>query len=275
MEKGRGIILVLTIAVVITMAALPCPADEKKEDETSLFAEDDQRGPRSRRGRIELTEEEIGRILESLKKSDPEKAKELVKLREKDLDELRNELRRHGGDEYNKIIHERIAKWRQQRRAEFIDWLQKNYRREARELATLKSRDPDLYDKKLDSLRRKLDPIREAERRNPELAVVLKEDLKLQERRDELVAKIGAAKSENEKKKLVAQLQEVVAGRYDLIVRQRQIAYERLLRRLEELQKWINKSRAKIAEYRKKEAKVQEVNRRMQELLEGKKEFEW
>ncbi|MHC4495497.1 MAG: hypothetical protein ACYSYM_06710 [Planctomycetota bacterium] len=275
MENGRGIILVLTIAVVITVAALPCPADEKKKDEQSLFAEDEQRGPRSRRGRIELTNEEIERILQSLKKSDPDKAKELVKLREKDPQEFRDDLRRHGGPEYDKIVHERIAKWRQQRQADFIDWLEKNYRRKARELATLKSRDPNLYDKQLDSLRRKLEPIREAERRNPELAEVLKEDLQLKERRDELIVKIKAAKTEEGKKALVAQLEKVLGDRYDLILRRKQIEYERLLRWVEGLQNRIKKSRAEIAEAKKKEAKAENVKKRKSELLEGKIEFNW
>jgi len=276
MEKSRGIIFVLLMAAVVAGIALPCPAGEKeKEDEKNIWEEGGQRGLRQRRGRIELTGEDVDRILESLKKSDREKAKELVKLREKDPEEFRDELRRHGGDEYNKIIQEHIANWRQQRRAEFIDWLQKNYRRDARELATLKSRDPDLYDKKLNSLRRKLDPIREAERRNPELAEVLKEDLQLKERRDELIVKIRAAKTEEDKKALVAQLEKVLGDRYDLILRRKQIEYERLLRWLEGLQNRIKKSRAEIAQAKKKEAKAENVKKRTSQLLEGKEDFNW
>lgn len=275
MENSRGIILVLTIAVVTTMAALPCPADEKKEEDKSIFSEDEQRGPRSRRGRIELTDEEIGRILQTVKKSDPEKAREIAKLREKDPQQFRNELRRHGEAEYDKIVREHIARWRQQRLEDFLNWLKKNYRRKHRELMSLKERDPDLYDKRLDSLRRKLDPIREAERRNPELAVVLKEDLQLKERRDELIVKIRGAKTKEDKKALVAQLEKVLGDRYDLILRRKQIEYERLLKWLEGLQNRIKKSRTEIAEAKKKETKAENVKKRKSELLEGKKDFNW
>ncbi|TKJ37045.1 MAG: hypothetical protein CEE38_09080 [Planctomycetes bacterium B3_Pla] len=275
MENSRGIILVLTIAVVITVAALPCPADEKKEEEKSIFAEDEQRGSRSRRGRIELTDEEIGRILQTVRKSDPEKAKEIAKLREKDPQEFRSELRRHGEAEYDKIIREHIDRWRQQRLEDFLNWLKKNYRRKHRELMSLKERDPDLYDKRLDSLRRKLDPIREAERRNPELAEILKEDLQLKERRDELIVKIRAAKTEGDKKGLVAQLEKVLGDRYDLILKKKQTEYERLLRWVETLQNRIKKSRAEIAEAKKKEVKAENVKKRKSELLEGKKDFNW
>ncbi len=276
MEKGRGIILVLAIAVVMTMAALPCPADEKdKEDEKSIWAEDGQRRLRSARGRIELTNEEIERILQTIRKSDPEKAKEIVKLREKDPEQFRGELRRHGKEEYDKIVREHIARWRQQRLEDFLNWLKKNYRRKHRELVSLKERDPDLYDKRLDDLRDKYGPIREAERRNPELAVVLKEDLQLKERRDELIVKIRAAKSEGDKKALVAQLEKVLGDRYDLILRRKHIEYERLLRWVETLQKRIKKSRAEIAKAKKKEAKAENVKKRTSELLEGKKDFNW
>ncbi len=276
MEKSRGIIFVLLMAAVVAGVALPCPAGEKeKEDEKNIWEEGGQRGLRQRRGRIELTGEDVDRILESLKKSDREKAKELVKLREKDPEEFRDELRRHGGDEYNKIIQEHIANFRQQRLEDFLNWLKKNYRRKHRELVSLKERDPDLYDKRLDDLRDKYGPIREAERRNPELAVVLKEDLQLKERRDELIVKIRAAKTVVDKKGLVAQLEKVLGDRYDLILRRKQIEYERLLKWLEGLQNRIKKSRAEIAEAKKKEAKAENVKKRTSQLLEGKEDFNW
>ncbi|MEA3225740.1 MAG: hypothetical protein U9Q07_07290 [Planctomycetota bacterium] len=275
MEKCRGVVLLLAVGAVVMVTALPCPADEKKEEGKSIFTEDEPRGQRPVRWRIELTKEEIGRVLESLKKHDPENAKELVKLRGRDPEKFKEELRRHGGKEYQKILRERYGKWRQQRRADFLNWLAKNYRRDARELAGLKGRDPDLYEKKLDAMRKKYDPIRDAERRNPELAVVLKEDLRLKERRNELIAKIRATKKQDDKKKLIAELQDVVAERYDLIVRRKRIAYERLIKRVEELQNWIKKSRAEIADAGKAEVKTENLKQRMKTLLEGKKGFTW
>lgn len=113
-------------------------------------------------------------------------------------------------------------------------------------------------------------------RRNPELAEVLIEDLKLKKRRDELVKNIKAAQSDREKRKLIADLEEVVAGRFDLIVRRKQIAYERLLRWLDELQKRLRESRAEISRRRDDKFKNENVKKRMQDLLgETPTEFRW
>ncbi|HEC03842.1 MAG TPA: hypothetical protein ENI81_09930 [Phycisphaerales bacterium] len=275
MEKCRGIVLVLAVAAVLTTSGLPCGAEEKKQEDKSLFTQDDQRSQRLRRWQPELTKEEITRVLESLKKKDPKTANELVKLRGREPDRFQEELRRRGGEAYEEIRREHAERWRQQRRAEFLDWLKKNYRREARSLASLKGRNPDLYEEKLNAMRQKYDPIRDAERKNPELAVVLKEDLRLKERRNELVAKIKATKKQDDKKKLITELNDVVARRYDLIVQRKIISYEWLTKRLEDLQNYIKRSKAEIEEARKKEIKAENIKQRMKILLEGKKGFTW
>jgi hypothetical protein len=267
----------LAVAAVVAVAALPCPADEKKEDDRTIFDPDEQRGPRSWRSRVELTKEEINRVLENLKKHDPENAKKLVKLQGgQDQEKFREALRRHGGEEYEKILREHAERWRQQRRAEFLDWLKKNYRREARELESLKDRDPDLYEKRYDAIRKKYGPIYEAERRgNSELVVVLKDDLRLKERRNELIAKIRATKKQDDKRKLIAELEDVVGARYVLILRRKQIEYERLLKWLERVQNHINNRKTEIEEAKKKEIKAENIKQRMKTLLEGKKGFTW
>jgi hypothetical protein len=282
METRRGIILVFVMTAVVAVAALPCPAAEtekKDKDEESIWTEDERGGPRSGRGpgrgRFELTDEEIDRIMEDLKKRAPEKAKELEKLREKEPEKFRAELRRHAREEFGKVVRERIEKWRQQRRADFLEWLGKTVPKEARELAKLKDKDPDLYAEKYDRIRRIYYRIFEESRRNSELAAVLLEDLELKKKRDALVGKIKAAKNEKERKKLNAQLEKVVSDRYDLIVRQKQIAYERLLKWLEELRNRIRESRAEIVKWQDKEAKAENVEQRAKELLEGKKGFTW
>ena len=72
---------------------------------------------------------------------------------------------------------------------------------------------------------------------------LMKTQLKLKKRKDELLTKIKAAKTQKEKEKLTTELEEVLGRRYDLIVRRKQIAYERLLKRLEELKNRIKQSR--------------------------------
>jgi hypothetical protein len=213
--------------------------------------------------------------MKGLQESNPEKAKELAKLREKDPNQFSFELRRHGHEEFGKIIRERIDNWRKRRRAEFLESLEKLVPKEAQELAKLKDKNPDLYAEKYELALKKYGRIIEEGRRNPELAEVLIEDLKLKKRRDELLKKIKAVKSENENKKLVAELEEVVAGRFDLIVRRKQIAYERLLRWLEELRKRIRESRGEIFKWRDEKFKNENVKQRTQDLLEEIPKFNW
>ena len=293
MESSRGIILVLAMAAVVTVSVLPCSAqrrsEEKKED---IWVGDEPRGPRAGprpgpgpgpgrgpigRGprRFELTDEEIDRIMKGVKESDPAKAKELAELREKDPEKFRDELRRHGREQFGKIIRERIDNWRKTRQAEFLEWLEKPVPKEARDLAKLKERNPNIYAEKFELVWKKYGRVFEEGRRNPELSDILLEDLKLQERRDELLKKIKAARSEKEKKKLVAELEEVIAGRFDLIVRRKQIAYERLLKWLEELQDRIKKSRAEIAKYNDEKVKAENVKQRREDLLEETPKFRW
>ena len=286
MELTRRVILVLAIAAVAAVTFLPCSADEK--DEKDIWTEDGPRGPgrgpRPGPGRgpgrgprrFELTDEEIDRIMKGLQESNPEKARELTKLREKDPNQFSFELRRHGREEFEKISKERMAKFWSERREKFLEWLGKAVPEEAQELAKLKEISPDLYAKKFELIRRKYWRIFEESRRNPGLAEVLLEDLRLKKTRDELVKNIKAAQSEREKKKLIADLEKVVAGRFDLIVRRKQIAYARLLRWLQELQKRITESEGEIARWRDDNFKHANVKQRMQDLLgETSTEFKW
>jgi hypothetical protein len=276
MELSRRIILVLVVAVVATVIFLPCFAEENK-DEKVIWNEDERRGPGPGRGarRVELTDEEIDRIMKDIEESDPEKAKELAKLRETDPNQFSFELRRHDPEEFGKIIKERMAKLWSEMREKYLEWLGKVAPEEAQELAKLKEISPDLYAKKFELVRRKYWRIFVESKRNPELADVLLEDLRLKKRRDELLRNIKAVRSEKEKKKLVAELEEVVAGRFDLLVRRKQLAFEGLLKRLEELRKHIKESRGEINIWRDKKFKNDNVKKRMQDLLEENPKFNW
>ena len=72
MKAKYGLLLILMLAAMITVSALPCWAqgtsEEKKED---IWTEGDSRGPGRggpRRGpRFDLTDEEIDRIIKSIK----------------------------------------------------------------------------------------------------------------------------------------------------------------------------------------------------------------
>jgi len=146
---------------------------------------------------------------------------------------------------------------------------------DAKELARLKDTSPDHYGEKYELVWRKYGRIYDENRRNPELAKILLEDVKLQKRRDDLIARIKATKNDRQQKRLQSELQEVVGLRYDLIVRRKQMAYEWLLKRLEELQNHINESRAEILKAQDAKVKEENIEKRTQELLEEKKGFHW
>ncbi|MHC4728078.1 MAG: hypothetical protein ACYS17_12715 [Planctomycetota bacterium] len=299
MELRRGIIVILVITAITTVTILPCFSQEKKTEE-DIWAKDEPRGPgggpgrggpgggpgrggrgggpvRGGRGhgRFELTEDEINRILKNLQISNPTKVKELKELREKDPNQFSLELRRHGREEYGKIIRERIEKWRKERQNEFIEWLKKAAPKESRDLAKLNKTNPNLYTDKFEDVWRKYERIFEEGRRNPELSNVLLEDLKLKKTREGLVKKIKASRDERQKKLLAAELEEVVARRFDLIVRRKQIEYERLLRWLKELQDRITERKKEMNIWMDEEYKDVNVKKRMQDLFEETSGFSW
>jgi hypothetical protein len=277
MGKIRGIILALATAAAVLVAVPPCRAGENNNRRDNQGIWNEGRPGRPGRGwgqrRFELTENEIDRIMQDLEKRDPAKAKELEDLRKKNPEKFRNQLREHARDELEKIGRERWEKWLQERRAAFLGWLGENAPDESRELAGLKDADPNLYSKKYDLVRRRYWPIFDESRRNPEWAQVLLEDVKLQKRQDELVGRIKAATNKNVEKRLTDELENVVAQRYDVILRRRQMAYERLLRRLDNLKNQIKNSRNDILKYQDPKIKEENVKQRTKELLEKKKRF--
>ncbi|MHC4461491.1 MAG: hypothetical protein ACYS6W_07930 [Planctomycetota bacterium] len=278
MKKGYGIILVLAMAAVLTVSALPGLAERgSKEKKENIWTEEEPRGPRRGPGRrrFQLTDEEIDRIMKGLKERDPAKAKELTKLREKEPDKFRLELRNVAREEFGKIIRERIENWRQRRQAEFIEWLGKNYPPEAKILTTLKEKDPKLFITAFDRAMEKYGYIYRAWLQNPELGRVLKEKLELKEKQDKLLRRIRDARNDKEKEELTRQLQEVVSSRFDLMVREKQIAYKQLLKRLEELKKRVEESQAEVDELMDPKFKKQKVDARVEELIGRTKGLRW
>jgi len=284
MKASYGVILVLAMAAVIILSILPCSAqrmgEEKKED---IWREDEPRGPRGgpRRGpgpgrrRFELTDEIIERIMKDLAEGDPAKAKELAKLREKEPDKFKDELREVMRKQFSERIRKHMDERRRKWQAGFLEWLGKNYAPVAEKLAKLKEQDPELYIKAFDRAVEKYGDIYKAWTQNPELGRVLKEKLELKEKRDRLLRRIRAAKSEKDKKKLITQLEEVVNSRFDLMVREKQIAYERLLKKLEELKKRVEESQAEVDRLMDVEFKTENVKARVEELMRRTRKIKW
>jgi len=157
--------------------------------------------------------------------------------------------------------------------AEYLEWLKKNYPEEAEKLAGLKDRKPKLHTRRMALALKKYRRIFEAERENPELAKVLKEDLELKEERNKLLRKIRASVNDAEKKRLTEELEEVVSSRFDLIVKRKQIEYEQLSEKLEKLKEQVKRSEAEVEKW--ENIKDKEVKQRVEELISRTEKFSW
>ena len=169
----------------------------------------------------------------------------------------------------------RMRERMREREAEHLEWLEKNFPEEAKKLAALKEENPELYRKQMAISLKKYGGIKEAEKENPELAKVLKEDLALKGKRNRLVRQIRTSKDDEQKEKLTEELEEIISDRFDLIVRRKQIAYEQLLKKLEKLKKEVKKSEAAIEKWKNADLKNEKVKARLEELVSGSGKFRW
>ncbi|MHC4271032.1 MAG: hypothetical protein ACYST2_01815 [Planctomycetota bacterium] len=251
--------------------------------------------------RLELTEERIERVMQRIEENDPDKAKELQQLREQDPEEFKKELstmlqqrrgrseegiRRGRGrrdddaDSGDRETEEEESERREERRRyfqrraeEYLEWLKENYPNEAERLARVKEEKPDTYERNLIFSYRRYEPIMDASEDDPELAEVLKQELQLKIERDRLVLKIRSTDNEQQKEKLAEQLKEVVSERFDLIIKRKEIAYERMLARLERLKKEAEEGKVSLEEFINE--KEQNVEERVQRLLSRERRFRW
>ncbi len=283
-----------TIMALLAVIALPCLGGEEDE-------------PRGEHRRHELSGEFVDRVLERMAQDAPDKAEELTKLRKENPEKFKAEFREilqkfaprehmggpphpemegpgHGGpgrgdhgrgeggrggrSERDRRRHEQYVE-------EHLEWLGKNYPEDANELAELKEKNPEHYPRRLGISIRRWRRIIEAEKENPELAEVLKENMELRKKQYQLIRKITATEDEAEKEELAAELKEVVNRRFDIIIKRKQIAYEQLLKKLEELKKEIEKSKASVEKWNDTEFKKEKVKARIEELLSGKHKFRW
>lgn len=160
----------------------------------------------------------------------------------------------------------------QRRHEEFIQWLQKNNPELAAELEQIREKDPGLYFTRVMDARRRYDPIIDTEKRNPELAKVLLEDLAMQKQRDELLKKLrGTGGAEREK--LLQELKSLVSQRFDLIIRKKTLQYQELEERLKRLREEIEKRRSEINKL--KDSKEQAVEEHVKELTAQAEKIQW
>lgn len=256
---------------------------------------------------MRLTEEKIERVMNWLAEKNPNRAAELRQLREKNPEKFKAEVRRTWQKQFGpkKAGHrarqrgrgpegrradirpgmkrgpgregpkgmERVRKHMQQRHRELTGWLEKNYPEEAQKLTELREKHPELYHKRAGLCWRRYHRIMEAQEDNPKVAEVLKEDLELKNQRGKLLKQIKAATDKKTKEKLTTQLEGIVSDRFDLIVKRKQLRYEELSNKLEELKKQVRQSEARVQKL--KDSKNKEVKQRLKGLLEEAERIRW
>ena len=310
MKKKNVTMFVLAMGIILLLtASLPCWTAEKEgeKEEESVWQEDEPRGRGGGFRRFELTDEVIEHMMSRLAESDPAKAKELAKLRKKDPEKFKAELREVMRERFGRRWGEQVKgggrygpgrgmefggrgerggprepagkrgmgrMMRERYNEEFLEWLKKDYPKVAEELAELRDKKPELFERKLEILIRMYRRIFEVSKESPRLANALKEDLQLKRQRNRLLVRIRTVKDEDKKKELIKELEKVVSNRYDVILRRKQIEYENLLKKLEKLKEQVKKSEAAVERWKDAEFKSENVNARLKELR-SKGEFRW
>jgi len=243
-----------------------------------------------------LTEDRINNMLERIAKENPKEAEKLKKMRKENPDMFMKELhkrmpqsrRRKSGDSDRRPERDRGEKMHdgprgggprgerfaqmEKKKEEYIKWLKETYPDEFTRLEELKEKQPELYFRQMMVSGKKFGRIFEASKNDPELAAILKEDMALKQKRQELTKQISKA-NDREKADLIKELEVVIGQRFDLILKRKQIAYDKLRQRLEKLKEEVKTSQDEVEKWKDtKDAKVQE---RVKELLKKSEKFNW
>ncbi|MHC4926342.1 MAG: hypothetical protein ACYTER_03240 [Planctomycetota bacterium] len=155
----------------------------------------------------------------------------------------------------------------------FFAWLEKNYPQKANELKEIGNTQPDKFGQRIAHIIKAYEPIQKADKHNPELAKVLREDLKLQQQRNQILKQLRSAKSKEEQDKLLGELNTVVGARFDVIIQKKQIQYNMTRNRLDSLNKRLQRHGTELQKL--KDEKNQNVEKRMKDLTDGKIKMDW
>ena len=89
----------------------------------------------------------------------------------------------------------------------------------------------------------------------------------------ELLKKLRRTTDPDKKEQVTAQLRDLISQRFDLIIKRKEIQYQRLLKQLEELKGEVKTREAELAEYRAN--KDQHISSRIEDLVQKTERFEW
>ncbi|MEN8126522.1 MAG: hypothetical protein ABFR90_01825 [Planctomycetota bacterium] len=223
----------------------------------------------------QLTEKQIQQVLNTLKKTNPQKAAQLEKLKNTDAEKfiaaIREEMQKQSGKS-EKPTPEKWEDKLHKKHENFLVWFKKQYPEDHKELIELQQANPEKFVQQVIDLMKIYGPIQRTARSSPKLAKAMKKNLDLQKRRDALLLQIRVA-SEDQRKELVKELNVVISQRFDTIVLEKKIQNDALRARLNGLQKKLD-ARARELETLKKN-KDQSVQNRIDELIEQPEKVNW
>ncbi len=253
-----------------------------------------------KQGERRISEEQIKGIMRRIAENNPEKAEHLRQLREKNPQEFREQMRlligargnrddnrtrgQHSGQSKGEKGKEGMPGMRTpgrgggfgrrmaERHDEYVKWFKKEFPEKAQKMEALREKYPEKYMKLMQVGQKKYSPIMRAQKSNPELAKVLKEDILLQSQRDQLLKELRSA-DKKESKALRKELKEIVSSRFDIIVRKKQLHYEDMLKKLQALEKKVNKQQAEVESL--KDKKNETIEQRIEELVGKTEKISW
>jgi len=256
------------------------------------------------------TQEQTEEMLLQIRRTDPQKADELAKLREQDpakfkmvlgnimreraMNRMKEQWRQRGGMQpgspegtmpegmgmgpwkgFEGAGPEMMQEWMRERGEEYAKWLKENFPDEASRLEGLKDKNPEQYMRAMGITWKKYGRIYLSSKDNPQLTQVLKEQMALKDKRTSLLQQIKSTTDEKQKKAMTGELEQVVGQQFDLIVKRKQIAYEDMAKKLEGLKKEVDQRKAEVEKWKTKDFKNQQVKQRVNELLNETEKFEW
>ena len=263
-----------------------------------------------KQGERRITEEQIKGIMRHIAENNPEKAEHLRQLREKNPQEFREQMRLIGGwgdrngkqqkgrgqghDERTRAQRGGQSKGEKgkermpgrgmpgrgggfggrmaERHDEYVKWFKKEFPEKAQKMEALREKYPEKYMKLMQGCQKKYSPIMKAQKSNPQLAKVLKEDILLRSQRDQLLKELRSA-DKKESKALKKELEEVVSSRFDIILKKKQLRYEEMLKRLQALEKKVNEQQAEVESL--KDKKNETIEQRIEELVGKTEKISW
>jgi len=233
---------------------------------------------------VDLEDPRIQRMFEEIRQSDPDKAEQMEKLRNEDPAkfaelirvEIRNALKpKAKPDNTASEETEKTPEWQEQlqkRHEYFMEWFCREYPSDHGELVKVRDADAEKYVQRVMDMMAIYEPIQRAQRYNPPLADVMKQDIELQKQRDALLLQIRKAVAE-EQPRLLKDLETLVAARFDIIVQKKELQYESLRKRLDKLEVQLDQQALELENLKKN--KAQTVEDHIRELMSRTETIAW